>query len=170
MFSELTKANLRLRMFALLKIPLLSFCRPRVLALDTDHCVVRIPLRRRTRNHLNSMYFGALAVGADLCCGLLALEEARRRGFKVSLIFKSMQCDFLKRAEGDVHFTCTEGKAVSEMLEETLRTGERVTRPMPIQATVPSVSGTEPVAEFTLTLCLKRQGSKKPKSEPAASG
>ena len=164
MFSELSKANLRLRLFALLKIPLLFFCRPRIVAIDEERCVVRIPLKRRTRNHLNSMYFGALAVGADLCCGLLALEQARRQGFKVSLIFKSLQCDFLKRAEGHVHFTCVEGRAVREMLDETMRTGERVTREIPIQATVPSISETEPVAQFVLALCLKRQGKRPPNS------
>ena len=66
--------------------------------------------------------------------------------------------------------TRTAQRDIAQRRMAAMRTGERVTRPMPIQATVPSVSGTEPVAEFTLTLCLKRQGSKKPNSEPAASG
>ena len=126
MFSALTKANLRLKVFALLNIPLIFFCRPRLMALDDDRCVVRIPLRRRTRNHIKSMYFGALAVGADLACGMFALEQARRRGAKVSLLFKDMRGEFLKRAEGHVHFTCAEGAAVRTMLDETMRTGQRV--------------------------------------------
>ena len=112
MFSELTKANLRLKIFAFVKIPLIFFCRPRVVALDEDRCEIRIPLRRRTRNHMNSMYFGALAIGADLACGLLALEQVRRKGIKVSFLFKDMRADFLKRPEGDVLFTCAEGAAV----------------------------------------------------------
>ncbi len=36
---------------------------------------IRIPLGWRTRNHLGSMYFGALATGADLVGGLLVMEK-----------------------------------------------------------------------------------------------
>jgi hypothetical protein len=158
MFSELTKANLRLKVFAFWKIPLIFFCRPKVVALDDQKCIIRIPLRRRTRNHMNSMYFGALAIGADLACGLLALDQVRKRKIKVSFLFKDMQGTFLKRPEGHVHFTCAEGEGVREMIEETMESGERVNRPLKIIATVPSVSPDDPVAEFTLTLSLKKQG------------
>lgn len=168
MFSELTKANLRLKIFAFVKIPLIFFCRPRVVALDEDRCEIRIPLRRRTRNHMNSMYFGALAIGADLACGLLALEQVRRKGIKVSFLFKDMRADFLKRPEGDVLFTCAEGAAVRKMLGETAESGERVNQPLRIVATVPSVSPDETVAEFTLTLSLKAQGGARAKTESAS--
>ncbi len=161
-FSELTKANIRLKVFSFVKIPLIFFCRPRVLALDEDQCIIRIPLRRRTRNHMNSMYFGALAIGADLACGMLALEQVRRKGVKVSFLFKDMQGNFLKRPEGHVHFTCTEGETVRKMLDETIESGERVNQPLRIIATVPSISPEEAVAEFTLTLSLKAASAGKP--------
>ena len=169
MFSELTKANLRLKAFAFFKIPLIFFCRPRIIALDDSQCVIRIPLRRRTRNHMNSMYFGALAVGADLACGYLAIDQVVRKGMKVSFLFKDMAGSFLKRPEGHVHFTCAEGEAVREMLAETERTGERVNRPLRIVATVPSISSDDPVAEFTLTLSLKVSGGSRSKKEAVSS-
>ena len=73
MFSELRKANLYLKIFGLTKIPLLWFCRPKIIILNTESVEIKIPLRRRTKNHLNSMYFGALSVGADITGGFLAM-------------------------------------------------------------------------------------------------
>ena len=88
---ELFRHTLRLRLLAFLKIPLLGSLRPSVLELTGERCVVRVRLRRWTRNHWGSMYFGALAIGADCAGGLLAVEHIRRSGGRVSLVFKSFQ-------------------------------------------------------------------------------
>ena len=47
-----------LRLFGLTKIPLLWFIRPSVQKMDDEMCVIKVHLNRRTKNHLNSMYFG----------------------------------------------------------------------------------------------------------------
>ena len=117
MFSKLTKANLYLKVFGLTKIPLLAFCRPKIINLNTESVEIKIPLRRRTRNHLNSMYFGALSVGADITGGFLAMMCIQKSQHKVALIFKDFKADFLKRAEGDVHFKCDEGLEISQLVE-----------------------------------------------------
>jgi len=44
---------------------------------------------------------------------------------------------------------------VKHLIEEAVKTGERVNMPLKITATVPELSGDEPVAEFVLTLSLK---------------
>src|SRR5207253_3130264 len=113
------------------------------------------------RNHLGSMYFAVLAAGADLAAGFLAMEAIRRSREPVALIFKNVQAEFLKRAEGDVHFTCDEGILVTDLVQKALETGERVELPVPVIATVPSKHGDEPVARFTLTLSLKRKDKEK---------
>ena len=41
------------------------------------------------------------------------------------------------------------------VIVEATKTGERVNMPLKITATVPEISGIEPVAEFVLTLSLK---------------
>ncbi len=53
---ENVQATLLLRYFGFFKIPLLFFVKPSVVELSDKRVVVRIPLRRRTRNHLRSMY------------------------------------------------------------------------------------------------------------------
>lgn len=155
---ELLKQTFGMRLFGWLKIPLLASVRPSVVELSETRCVVRIPLRRWTRNHLGSMYFGALAIGADCAGGLLAMDQIRRSGRKVSLVFKSFQATFLKRPESDVYFICDEGEAIRGQVARTLASEDRITEPMAIQAAVKQPDGSfEPVAAFRLELSLKRQ-------------
>jgi acyl-coenzyme A thioesterase PaaI-like protein len=139
------------------KIPVLLFLGPRVLELDDEGCAVEIPLRWRSRNHLGSMYLGALCAGADLASGLNAarLIEARHR--RVKLVFADLRADFLKRADGDVLFRSRDGRRVAEAVRSADATGERVTLPIEVVATVPRRYGDEPVARFTMGLSLKRK-------------
>lgn len=154
----LLKHTWGLRLFGWLKIPLLASVRPTVVEISETRCVVRLPLRRWSKNHLGSMYFGALAIGADCAGGLLAMDQIRRSGNTVSLVFKSFQASFLKRPESDVYFICEQGEAIRDQVKRTLASEERITEPMTIQAAVKLADGSfEPVAEFMLELSLKRK-------------
>jgi acyl-coenzyme A thioesterase PaaI-like protein len=160
--------TLYLRYFGLAKIPLLFFVKPSVVEWTAERVVFKIPLMRRNRNHLGGMYFAVLAAGADLAAGFLAMEEIRKSGEPISLLFKNVQAEFLKRAEGDVLFTCEEGVLLADLVEKAIETGERVELAVTVVATVPSKLGAEPVARFILTLSLKRQ-EQKPGAEAPAS-
>ncbi|HUK65887.1 MAG TPA: DUF4442 domain-containing protein [Anaeromyxobacteraceae bacterium] len=140
-----------------LRIPLLLLVGPRVLELDDEGCAVGIPLGYLTKNHLGSMYFGALYVGADLAAGLNATKLILARHRKVNLIFKDCRSEFLKRADGDVVFRTRDGSRIRQAVEEADRSGERITLPVEVVATVPRKYGDEPVARFTLGLSLKRK-------------
>ena len=153
--SRQIKATWYLRYFGWKKVPLIYFCRPTVVELNKKKAVIKIPYKRRNRNHLNSLYFGALAVGADAAGGLLAMDQIRRSKKKVSLVFKDFKADFLKRPEGDTFFTCNDGLAIGQLVQEAIESGERVNLPLKITATVPTIFDEEPVAEFILTLSLK---------------
>lgn len=151
------KETAYLRAFGFWKIPMIFLCSPSVLEMSDERVVVKIPLNRRTRNHLKSMYFGVLAVGADVSGGLLAMRRIQQTGEKISLVFKDFKAEFLKRAEGDVHFTCEQGREIAELVEKARASGERVELPLNLTATVPAKLGTEPVARFVLTLSLKKK-------------
>jgi acyl-coenzyme A thioesterase PaaI-like protein len=155
---ETLKETVLLRGFGLFKIPLLFFISPTVVELTDEKCVVKVPLTRRTSNHLGSMYFGTLACGADCAGGLIAMRLIQTEGQgKVSLIFKDFHADFLKRPEGDTYFTCTQGAEIQALVRKAIESGERENLPVRITATVPSKLGDEPVAQFILTLSLKRK-------------
>ena len=156
MISSLTKANLYLNFFGLRKIPLLWFCRPKIIHLGQESVEIKIPLKRRTKNHLGSMYFGALSVGADITGGFLAMICIQKSKCNVALIFKDFKADFLKRAEGDVHFKCNQGPDIARLVEKTIASGERENMIVNIDAYVPSISD-DIVAKFKLTLSLKEK-------------
>lgn len=149
------KNTIFLRLFGLAKIPMLFACSPEVVKMSPEETIVKIPLNFMTRNHLGSMYFGVLAMGADCAGGLMAMSLIRQSKKKASLVFKDFKADFLRRAEGDVHFTCKDGKKIAAQVKEAMRKKTRVNRTLKIIATTPSVSGDEPVAKFDLTLSLK---------------
>ncbi|MGH9459305.1 MAG: DUF4442 domain-containing protein [Thermoanaerobaculia bacterium] len=131
--------------------------RPAIVHFDDTKTVVRIRLRRKTRNHQRAMYIGALVIGADVASGLAAMRAIERSGGGVSLIFTDIHGEFFKRAEADVLFTCEEGAAIRELVGRAVSTGEREEMPVHVTVTVPSRLGDEPVARFTLTLSLRRK-------------
>lgn len=155
--NVLFKETAMLRLLGL-KIPVLLFLGPRMLRLDETGCTVLIPFGWRSKNHVGSMYFGALCAGADLAGGLPALRAIRAGHPKVVIVFADIQGQFLKRADGDVHFACEQGAEVAAAVEKADRTGERITMPVHVTCTVPSKYGSEPVARFTLGLSMKRKG------------
>lgn len=149
-----------IRVFGLLKIPMLYWLSPSVIELNDKRCEVKIPLNRKTKNHLGSMYFGVLAAGADCAGGLSAMKQIMTSGKNISLAFKEFHAEFLKRAEGDTHFICEQGEEISEFVEKVIQSEERHHMPVHIVAVCPNKFGDEPVAKFTLTLSLKNKGSK----------
>lgn len=147
------------RLFGLTKVPMIFWLRPTVIELSEEVTAIKIPLSRRSKNHLNSMYFGALACGADLAGGFAAMKKTMDKGKRVSLAFKDFHAEFLKRAEGDTVFTCKQGKEIDEFVDMVLASDERHNLPLKITATCPDVDD-GPVAEFTITLSLKRKSKK----------
>lgn len=141
--------------FGHFKVPMIGYVKPRIITLDESQIVVRIPLKRRTRNHLNSMYFGTLAVGADIAGGLHGFYHAQLAQCNVSLAFKSFQAQFKKRPESDVYFVCAMGNDVKAMIEQSKASGERVNQPIEIKAYTHYLTQPEEVADFTLELSLK---------------
>ena len=156
-FKDRFKYNLYLWYFGLTKVRLINYCHPQIVDVSEKGVTLLIPLNRRTRNHVKSMYIGVMTVGVDLVTGFTAMLKIRESKRNVILIFKDMKANFLKRAEGDVHYICNEGRKIAQAVDETLKTGERVNLLVPVTATVPEKFGDEPVAEFTITLSLKEK-------------
>ncbi len=163
----LLKETLFVRALAL-KIPMFLWLGPRVLELDDHGCAIEIPFGWRSRNHLNSMYVGALCAGADLASGLNAAKLIQERHRGVKLVFATMRCEFLKRADGDVVFRSRDGRRVAEAMREADATGERVTLPVDVVATVPRKYGDESVARFTMGLSLKRKDAARAREDARA--
>jgi hypothetical protein len=80
------------------------------------------------------MYFGALAVGADIAGGIHAFYFAEMSGSKVSFAFKGMQAEFVQRAESHIIFESIEGELVRNAILKSKSTGERVNESINVSA------------------------------------
>ncbi len=141
--------------FGKMKVPLISYVKPKLIAINDEEIIVKLPCNRRNKNHLNSMYFGALSIGADLAGGFHGLYHAEKSKLKVSLAFKSFQANFIRRPEGDVHFVSQMGQVVQEMIATSKKEAHRVNHPIEVKAYVNYPGVPEEVANFTLELSLK---------------
>jgi len=142
-------------LFGHLKVPMIAYVKPKILEISEEKLIIKIKLRRKTKNHLNSMYFGVLAVGADVAGGLLALFFADQSKRNISLAFKSFKADFLKRPETDVYFVCEEGAKIKEMVERSAQKKERINEMLKIGAFTDYYDKKEQVADFRLELSIK---------------
>jgi hypothetical protein len=152
---EVVRNTALIRLFGLGKVPMIFYLSPTVHILNDQKCVLEIKYGRRSKNHLHSLYFGALAVGADCAAGLHAMRFIDESGKRIDLSFKDFHAQFFKRAHGDTLFTSEQGPEVQELVRKAIETKERVEMPVIVTATVPKMSGGTPVAKFTLTLSIK---------------
>lgn len=146
---------------SLMKLPLLAFVSPRVVECTGPRSVVQVNLGFRTRNHLGVMYFGALAMGAELSIALKAVQEIQKSGQRIDFLFKDFKCEFHKRADGDVQFVCDEADKVAELIHNAAGSAERLEGTYKGRAIVPS-KGQDSVMDYELTLSVKNRsiGSK----------
>jgi len=153
--SDNFKDTLWVRYFTFRKIPMIFYTRPSVIELSENRCIMKIPFKRKNQNHLGSMYFGVLAVGADLAGGIMAMKIIRKSKKKVSLLFKNITGDFISRVERDAYFICEDGDNISEATLQTIKTKERVNIPVTINVKTSLSPESEILAKFVLTLSLK---------------
>lgn len=144
-------------LFSLRKLPLVFWLRPRIVEMGQTRSVLKIRFTRRTRNHVNSMYFGALCVGAELAPGTLAMNLLRAQPEKYTFVFKDFYAEFLKRCEADVYFVFEQGEKIEQAIARAKASGERENVALDVVAVIPSESSEEPVAKFKLTLSLKKR-------------
>jgi acyl-coenzyme A thioesterase PaaI-like protein len=131
---------------------MIAFCRPKIVTWNEDTVVIRIRKSRRTKNHLKSIYFGALMVGADLAAGLHAFAFTVSEKKKISLAFKSCNAQFIKRPDTDVFFEAKAGAIVRNMIAESESKKERINAVIPVS--IKDVHGEE-VARVDMELSLR---------------
>lgn len=152
------KPTTMVRLWSLQNVFLLWLVRPRILELSAERCVVKIPLNWITRRRdIRAMYLGTLCMGADVAAGLIAFHLVMQKKVKINFIFKDIRGEFLKRAEGDVVFTNSDGPLIQDMIRRALESDERHEATVHVTATVPEKFGDEAVARFELTLSVKRR-------------
>ncbi|MGH1467655.1 MAG: DUF4442 domain-containing protein [Bdellovibrionales bacterium] len=150
-----TKYHYLVKALSFFKVPLLFSTSPSVVEFSDTVSTVYLPLKRKNKNHVGSMYFGALAMGAELSVALMAIKGTQESKHKVSFIFKDFTAQFLKRADKGVYFTCEEADEAMKLVKLAEESSERVEKTLNGYAYI-DVKTKEPIFTYTLTLSLKK--------------
>jgi len=88
-----------------LMIPLAGGLGVRVVDVSDTRAELAMPLRRRARNHVGSMYFGAQMTLADLSAGVLIFRRFPPGPY--GALIKRVEADFLAKAKTEIRCICT---------------------------------------------------------------
>jgi acyl-coenzyme A thioesterase PaaI-like protein len=155
---EKIKFTALINLYSLAKLPLLAFITPEFVEMSDQRCVVKVRRDYRTRNHLNSMYFGALAMGAELSIAAAAIQAIQESGQRIDFIFKDFEAKFLKRGDAHVLFTCEHVQQVKELVNQAARSSERFEKTF--DGFAQTVKSDEPIMKYRLTLSVKNRSTK----------
>lgn len=147
-FIRLANHPLKFRLFLLMKLPAAYFSGVRIRKMTADSCEVSVPYRWGTQNPFRSTYFACLAMAAELSTGALAMSLIYQRKPAVSMLIVKMESEYHKKATGRTFFTCADGEAMKQAVENALTSGEPQT--FTAISTGRNTAG-ETVAEFRFT-------------------
>lgn len=157
-FFQLALNPFKFKLFLLTKLPAAYFSGVRVVKADETQAVVTIPYKKFTTNPFKSTYFACLSMAAEMSTGLLAMAHTYESKPGVSMLVIKTEGNFFKKATGLTTFTCTNGKAIKNAIEETKLSGEGTS------VTVTSVGRDEHenvIAEFFFTWSFKQKAISK---------
>jgi hypothetical protein len=107
-----------------MKLPMGVLAGLRLKEVSGDRAVVCVKYQYVTKNPFHSIYFGCLAMAAELSSGVLCLVYTMGLKPFVSVLVVHMEANFVKKGKGKVYFTCENGLEIGQAAFETKRTGE----------------------------------------------
>jgi hypothetical protein len=66
------------------------------------------------------MYFAVEAMAAEMSCGMLAFGQVYKRQPAVSMLVEKLEAKFVKKATGVIIFTCDDGEALQQTVDDAL--------------------------------------------------
>ncbi|MEO6720017.1 MAG: thioesterase [Ferruginibacter sp.] len=149
---QLVRHPVKFRMFLFSKLPSAFFSGVRVKYIDENKTVTTVPYKWFSQNPFKSTYFACLAMAAEMGTGLLGLLHTYKRQPAVSMLVVGLEAKYFKKATAITIFTCEDGTAINNTIEEAIATGEG--RAIRAKSTGINTDG-ELVAEFFITWSFK---------------
>lgn len=151
-FQNLVNNRFLFRLYLLKKLPLAYIAGIRVQELNNQKSITTVKYGWLTQNPFRSMYFACLSMAAEMATGLLALNCIYDSKPPISMLIIKNQAVYLKKAVGNITFTCSDGNLLSNGIKEAKISGEGIT----IDATaIGKDQEGDIVAEFVFTWSLK---------------
>ena len=148
------KHPVKFRMFLFAKLPSAFFSGVRIKDIDETKCIVTVPYKWFSQNPFRSTYFACLAMAAEMSTGTLGLMHVYKRAPAVSMLVINLEANYFKKATDVTTFTCLDGSAIQQTIENAITNGEAQT----IKAKSVGVNEAgETVAEFFITWSFKKK-------------
>lgn len=114
----------KINAFTFLKLPSCWWCGVRVTRIDAASCEVQVKHKWFNQNPFKSMYFAVQAMAAELSTGALVMSYIKEANANVSMLVANNEATFTKKATGRITFSCNDGIAIKEAIENTVATGQ----------------------------------------------
>lgn len=117
-----------------------------------NRVVTSLPLRRRTRNHVGSIYFGAQMTQAEITMGLLLFHQYPPGHWSMQV--KRVEADFLARGRSRLRAICAPANDALATLDQARTNDEgRAEAWLPVEV---ADEGGEKVAEMRFLAAIQR--------------
>lgn len=146
--------------FGISLTPMIRYVSPRLVEITSDRATVRIDVSRRTKNHVNSLFLGALTAGGDCVAALFPMKFMFETGHPAAPIVKSVSSEYYKKIMKYAHFTCTQGRELYEVCHAAVVSGERREITVHVMVTAPAEFGDEVVARISQVMSIKELSRK----------
>lgn len=155
-FIKLVQHPIKFQLFLFTKLPSAFFCGVRVQSISEENAVVTVPFKWLSQNPFKSTYFACLAMAAEMSTGLLSMMNTYQRQPVISMLVTRLEASYFKKAIGRTYFTCQDGAAIKNCIEEAIKTGEGVS--IKAKSTGRNAAG-EIIAEFYITWSFKAKSN-----------
>lgn len=124
----------------------------RLIHLDENRSVSKVPFRWLNKNPFDSMYFAVQSMAAELSTAAPVILALKGIDVNVALIITELKVDFVKKARSKVIFTCRDYRAINTAVTGLKQPGDTAT------VTVKSIGrdmDDDEVATFNFTWSFK---------------
>ncbi|MEO6883617.1 MAG: DUF4442 domain-containing protein [Bacteroidia bacterium] len=139
-------------MYLLKSLPMAYLAGIRVKEFSAEKTILSIQFSWLTQNPFRSIYFACLAMAAEISTGLLVMNGIYNSSPKISMLVTKNQSSFFKKAVGKISFTCSDGKLISEAIQQAKQNESGIT--IDVKSVGVDEAG-DTVAEFFFTWSLK---------------
>jgi hypothetical protein len=151
-FQQLASNKLKFGFFMFMKLPSAFFCGVRLRSISEAEAVVSVPYKWLSQNPFSSIYFACQAMAAEMSTGVLALGHIHGRKPGVSMLVTRLEAVFVKKGTERIYFSCKDGLAMQQCIEEAIASGEGKTF---IASSVGRTKNGEVVSEFKVEWSFK---------------
>lgn len=147
----------RYEQFLKQNVPMIEYSKLSIVHLDDQKCIIKMPFISQNKNHVNSMYFGSIAIGTEVAAGILGLHYLERYNLMPLLVFKDISGSFLRRSESDTYFICNDYHSIAQAVKDLIESKGRVNVSVNVIGVTDLNNLDEKISDFKITISIKYQ-------------